>query len=621
MAETLLALLVLPWLFALLQLVLPRPSYAVTGAATGLLTLLALAFWAGLDGTVAVETPAWLGALFAGADIVLLLYFARQGQKSGNKPVLFLAVGQLVLLGYLLTILPHGERPDILADRLSAYMLLLINAVGGLITLFAVRYMADEEGMSDARKTRFTAILLWFLGIMNFIVVADNIEWFFLLFETTTLASYLLIRYRMDEESVANALRALWMNQVGGVAILVGSIGLIHLAHTIHFSHLIEMEPAGLLLLPVAFFLVAAMVKGAQIPFDKWLLGAMVAPTPVSAILHSSTMVKIAPFLALKLSPAIQGTPLAAAMIVAGGFVFFAAGAEALGKNRFKLVLAHSTIALLGLMMMLAAVGTPLAVTASLAILMFHGVAKALLFLQAGMIEKSFHAKEVEAMAGLVEKSPYHVYLIFLGFATLTLPPFGAFIGKWMAVEALPAASGYGLAMLVGLVLLALGSVILVLLYFKALGRLLVRSDENDDAFHGEKIFMGYTVPLSILGAILVVTAFLVAPFTVHVAGEVTAYLTGHLPMQSRNLGLIAPETMIPFWQIGASMLLLLAAPWLAVKLRFTGADKAKPYACGEKLPAKLSAFYFFDDPKTVKFHGAVGAGLFLLVLLAGGAA
>src|SRR5665811_1605191 len=156
------------------------------------------------------------------------------------------------------------------------------------------------------------------------------------------------------------ALTALWMNQMGGLAILVAIFFITNNGYgAATFSNLLAHSSASGILLPLALFSIAALIKGAQMPFSKWLLGAMVAPTPVSALLHSSTMVKIAPFIILRLSPALKDTPVASVVIALTGFVFIAAAIGALSQDNFKRILAHSTIALLALMIMMGAVGTP----------------------------------------------------------------------------------------------------------------------------------------------------------------------------------------------------------------------------------------------------------------------
>jgi ech hydrogenase subunit A len=190
-----------------------------------------------------------------------------------------------------------------MVDKLTVFMFLLINVISGIIAIYSIQYI-DGEDCSAFRKKYFLSILFWFIAVMNLIVSSDNMEYFFLFFELTTLASYLFIGFRKDETAVKNAITALWMNQIGVLAILVAIYFItINNYGEATFTNLLAHASASGILVPLALFSVAALIKGAQMPFSKWLLGAMVAPTPVSALLHSSTMVKIAPFIILRLSP------------------------------------------------------------------------------------------------------------------------------------------------------------------------------------------------------------------------------------------------------------------------------------------------------------------------------
>lgn len=217
------------------------------------------------------------------------------------------------------------------------------------------------------------------------------------------------------------------------MAILISLIIGVHTYDTLYFGQLLS-SANGLFLLPVTLLIIAAFIKGASLPFDKWLLGAMVAPTPVSAILHSATMVKIAPYLILKIAPAFS--PLLASLVVFfGSFVFMGASILALSKDFFKEILGLSTIAFLALMMAISAIGNEEAVNIALVLIVFHALSKALLFLQAGVLEKVFHLKYLQDINHLYAKSKVTVFFIIIGFASLTLPPFGAFIGKLSSIE------------------------------------------------------------------------------------------------------------------------------------------------------------------------------------------
>ncbi len=497
-------------------------------------------------------------------DIILLVYFLAQGIKHKDKLVYILATVQIVLYLAVLYYAPKIEGVDILADELSRVMFLVINIVGGAIIIYALEYIESEE-FSALKKNSFIAILVLFLGVMNTLVATNNIEIFFFLFELTTLCSYLLIRYRGDNLAVANSLRALWMNQVGGVAILIALIFSISFYNTVYISQLLKVVDSTFLI-PVVFLVIAAYVKGAAFPFQNWLLGAMVAPTPVSAILHSATMVKIAPFLILKLSPAFSPL-LSLSISLFAGFVFVGASIMALNRDFFKEILGLSTIALLSLMMALAALPSEEARYTAMLLLVFHAISKALLFLQAGILEKNHHLKYVSDIDTLADKAPRTLFFIIIGFASLTLPPFGAFLGKFLAIEAITQTLENSPLYIFVLLALIIGSVFLVILYFKVITKML-----NKEAFKNsvkEKLAFNYRLSSNILFISLVIGLFLVS-------------------------GLDMLEIIIP-------LLLIFISPLLFKYISFKSAPRVKEYNCGEKDEFEVGVYNYALSDDTVQ--------------------
>ena len=579
-----LALIFTPLLFAI---TLPFNSVRVRNIVTYSAVLFLSLLSAGIffhENIIQLEFSHLIHSLFIGSDILLLLFFVFVGLKKKNNPVLFLALVQSLLFGYFLFLEPTLVSKDIIVDKISSFMLLVVNIIGGIIIIYSLRYI-DSEDFKQCRKNAFVAILFFFVAVMNLIVTTNNIEIFFLAFELTTLCSYLLIKYRGDDISVANALRALWMNQVGGVAILIALIVSALVYDTIYFDILLE-KVDDTFLLAVVFLAVAAFVKGASIPFDKWLLGAMVAPTPVSAILHSATMVKIAPYLILKISPAFS--PFVSMMVVIfGSFIFMSASMLALSKDYFKEILGLSTIALLALMMGIAAINDPGAVDICLTLIVFHAVSKALLFLQAGILEKQYHLKYLKDISSLVSSSKLVVLFILIGFASLTLPPFGAFVGKLASIELITSLIGENIFYVFALVFILLGSVFLTLLYFKVVTKLLTTAKGEEQP--EEKIPLSYlATSFSLVGLLLL--------------GIYEIYKTGLL-----SLG----EALIPAFIISLTLVLL-----YFVKLK--NAHLVKEYNCGEKDAVVLSAYYFDIDEKYKKIIAYISIALMVVILTAG---
>lgn len=609
------SLYLLPVLVSVLLLFVPK-SFArilVTGAGL-ILSGLSVYAYNLLDQPYALTLPHNVNLWVAGADLALLLFFGWVALRYKSLPVGFLTILQLGASVWLFTNATHTDAPQLLVDQLSGFMFLLINIISSVIAVYSLRYI-DEEDCSSFRKKYFLSTIFWFIAVMNLLVSSDNLEFFFLFFELTTLASFLLIGFRKDATSVNNALTALWMNQVGGLAILA-AIFFLHStnAGVASFSNLLLLAPSDTLLLPLALLSIAALIKGAQMPFSKWLLGAMVAPTPVSALLHSSTMVKIAPFVLLRLSPALQHTPVAQVIMALTGFVFVAAAVGALSQDNFKRILAHSTIALLALMMLLAAAATPVTITAALILMLFHGISKCMLFLNAGILERVFHLKQASDMDKLGESGPFTALVITIGFLSLLLPPFGAFLGKWMSIETLGTlATEQKLLGALLLVAIAGGGAVLSLLYFKVIGVLMARSGERDKIqFEHTGPFYAVTTYL-LLGLLLATVVGLPLLLTQLFTPVASSVLGAPVVVVTEGWSLVLGGMKLPFVPMLLAFLLLPATILAAMFVRFKQVDRAREYMCGENVQYSFSSLYFSTDKATPWF---VTIGLLFFVLL-----
>ncbi len=611
------SLFLLPVLVSGLVLILPKSlSKVLVIIAALILTAVSLFLFVSINQPLYFSVPEYTNEIVIGADLLLLLFFGWIAIKRKSALVGLLTVLQLGASVYLLTNSGVVHTAQFMVDRLSLFMFLLINVISSIICIFSLKYI-DEEDCSEFRKKYFLSILFWFIGVMNLVVSSDNLEYFFLFFELTTLASYLLISFRKDETSVKNALTALWMNQIGGVAILA-AIFFIHYNGygEATFSNLLAHADATTILLPLALLSIAALIKGAQMPFSKWLLGAMVAPTPVSALLHSSTMVKIAPFIILRLSPALQGTPVAWVIIGLTGFVFAAAAIGALAQDNFKKILAHSTIALLALMIMMAAVGSPVTIIAALILILFHGVSKCMLFLNAGVLERVFHFKQASDMDKLGESGPFTSLVVAIGFMSLLLPPFGAFIGKWFSIETLGSLALEQKALgAIVIVLIAFGGAVLSLLYFKVLGLVIVRRGDHEKV-HFERTSPFYSSSLYILLGLVIAGVvgfpFLLTDYFIPVA---TQTLRAPVVLVTGGWTMSIGAMSLPIVPLVIAFLLLPVTIVLAMFVRFKNVDRVNEYACGEKVNYSFSALYFSTD-KATPYFTAIGI-LFFIALLA----
>jgi len=316
-------------------------------------------------------------------------------------------------------------------DGLSTLFATLITVVGTLIVVYAAKYF---EHHPDAG--RFNAALFAFMGSMLGVVLSDNVIALFVFWELTGFTSYLLIGFEHDRpEARRAATQALIVTGGGGLALLAAGLLMLQSGGTAQLS---ELAARGSLVADpryvgiVSLLLLAAFTKSAQFPFHFWLPNAMQAPTPVSAYLHSATMVKAGVYLVARMTPIVGGTMLWTGTITTIGAITMVVGAgRAMIETDLKRVLAYSTISALGILMVLFAIGTPAAATAGLAYLLAHACYKGALFLVAGAIEHETGTRDAAMLAGLRRVMPATALAAGLAAASMAgIPLFGGFIAK-----------------------------------------------------------------------------------------------------------------------------------------------------------------------------------------------
>jgi ech hydrogenase subunit A len=372
-------------------------------------------------------------------EAAIAIYFIYVSIRHKRFMVLTLSLLQLCVLIYTIVFSKGEHSAFINIDKLSIVMLAIINVIGTLIIVFANGYMNiyEHHRHMKSRQRLFYFVVAGFIGAMNALVICDSLSWVLFFWEVTTLVSFILISYNQDEEAHNSGFRALGINLIGGLAFAVGNI---LLSSQLDITTLSELSQKGALsginLIPIFLLCIAGFAKSAQFPFQSWLLGAMVAPTPVSALLHSSTMVKAGVFLIIKLSPAYANTWLGTAIAMFGGFCFLVCAAIAISQSNAKRVLAYSTISNLGLIICTAGMGTAMGVSAAIILLIFHAISKALLFLTTGQTEHVINSRNIDDMTGLIKVSPGLTLIMAFGIISMILPPFGVLVTKWLSIEA-----------------------------------------------------------------------------------------------------------------------------------------------------------------------------------------
>ncbi|MDO5861487.1 MAG: proton-conducting transporter membrane subunit [Thermoplasmata archaeon] len=369
-------------------------------------------------------------------------------------------------------------------DDLSIIMVLIIGIIGSLICVYAVGYMRDFQAHAEGKDRRpwFFFLLFVFLSAMFGIVLSDNLVWMFFFWEITTLCSFALIGFTKTEEAINNSFRQLILNLIGGISFLAALILLADQEGILSLAELLatpDVEAAQWVLVAVMLMALAGIVKSAQMPFHTWLLGAMVAPTPTSALLHSSTMVKAGVFMLLKLSPLLCGNVGGYMVMTVGGLTFLLASMAAISQSNAKRVLAYSTIANLGLIVACAGVGTPEAVWAGVLLTVFHAITKSMLFLCVGTAEHHIGSRNIEDMDGLFERMPKLALIMMLGIAAMFLAPLGMLISKWAALTAFVDPSNPVSILLIACI--AFGSAVTGFYWTKWLGKLAFAARNRDN--------------------------------------------------------------------------------------------------------------------------------------------
>ena len=429
-------------------------------------------------------TP-WVGIEFSSGAIdivctiiglVIAAVILCFGVKYKNVLACVLAVVQVVGSVVFDVFVAHGIEVQygLYLDSLTLVTTFIIGVVGSGICIYALGYMEDFQAHEPAdakdRRPRFFALMFLFLSAMYVIVFSNNLLWMFTGWEISTVCSFLLIGYTKTPEAINNSFRQIIMNLAGGIGFLVA---LFAIALTMDTLSLVEFIAAGVMApalaaLPAVALAFAGMTKAAQMPFHTWLLGAMVAPTPTSALLHSSTMVKAGVFLLIKLSPIFLVCPVASVMtILVGGITFLLCSFMAISQTNAKRVLAYSTIANLGLIVACAGVGTPEAVWAATFLVLFHAVAKSLLFLCVGTAEHHIGSRDIEDMDLMFERMPRLARFMMAGIMIMFVAPFGMLIAKWGTLVSFADTGNVALILILGF-----GSAATFLFWAKWLGKL-----------------------------------------------------------------------------------------------------------------------------------------------------
>lgn len=372
------------------------------------------------------------------------------GPRLGRRVLLVGALAPLTTVGWLAIVWASPEITEHVdwlpaigldlgfrSDGLARLMVALVGGIGVLVFVYAWQYFGERTGLG-----RFTAILVVFAAAMFGVVTTDNLLALFVFWELTSVTSYLLIGF--DDESAAaraGALQALLVTGVGGLAMLGGIVLVAQAAGTYSLAGVLASAPtSGSAMAGLALILLGAFTKSAQFPFHFWLPGAMSAATPVSAYLHSATMVKAGIYVIARFAPVFA--PLVVwwrpSLVAVGALTMLVGGWRALAQTDLKLILAQGTVSQLGFIVILVGIGFPEATFAGMAMILAHAVFKAALFMFAGIIDHQAHTRDIRRLTGLGSRMPLVAGAAVLATASMAgIPPLLGFVSKEAALEAL----------------------------------------------------------------------------------------------------------------------------------------------------------------------------------------
>ena len=465
---------------------------------------------------------------------------------------------------------------NLFVDQFSIIMALIVGIIGSLICVYSVGYMETyHRHYKEVRDRRnlFFGLLFIFLAAMFGLVFSNNLLWVLFFWEITTLCSFLLIGYSETEEATNNSFLALSMNLLGAVAFITAIIYLVisdPSGKLLGLNYLLTTGKA-IALVPAVLICFAGITKAALMPFSSWLVGAMVAPTPVSALLHSSTMVKAGVYIIVRFAPVLSGTTEGLIIALLGGMTFLFASFMAISQNNAKKVLAYSTIANLGLIVACAGIGTYQLMWVAILLIIFHAIAKSLLFLCVGTIENRIGSRNIEDMGGLIVRMPKIAIMMFIGMAGMFLAPFGMVISKWAAIEAFITAP-FGL---IFIAILAFGGSATVFFWSKWMGKIIsVMRDQKviETTVKKEKwavlyILTGLVVLICLIFPLI--SSVLIEPFILNIYGQ-----TAHLSQANLTIMLMM-------------LCLLMIMPFSMLFYR-KGAEPALPYMGGRAMDGPM---------------------------------
>ncbi|WP_313615203.1 putative monovalent cation/H+ antiporter subunit A [Agrobacterium sp.] len=494
-----------------------------------------------------------------------------------------------------------------LIDGLSLTFALLITGIGTLIVCYAGGYLKGHP-----QQGRFLSFLLLFMGAMLGVVISDSFLMLFVYWELTSITSFLLIGFDHEREASRRAaLQALLVTGGGGLALLAGLIFIWNISGVTQLSELVQggdiVRASPFYLVTLALVLGGAFTKSAQFPFHFWLPNAMEAPTPVSAYLHSATMVKAGVYLLMRLNPVFGDTPAWEILLpLFGGVTMLVGALLAVRQTDLKLMLAYTTVSSLGLLVMLTGFGSPHAIEAAVLYLIAHSLFKGALFMVAGIIDHEAGTRDVTKLGGLRKAMPITFAAALISAISMGgLPPMFGFLAKEEIYYAM--AHNDPRSVLFVSVAIIGNALMFAIAFAVALKPFLGKPVKTPKHAHEGPVLLWLgPVVLAVLGLLLALFSgiahnFLSTPMTSAVAGEARAVEISLVP----HIGVpLALSLLTVVLGIAAYVSLAKLRTLIASSLNAIGGGPDKWFDCFVALLVKL-AFHItrFIQPGRMEFY------------------
>ncbi|MDD5252480.1 MAG: NADH-quinone oxidoreductase subunit L [Candidatus Omnitrophica bacterium] len=401
----------------------------------------------------------------------------------------------------ILKYFPLGFNFILSADSLAVGMAIVVSFISALIILYSFDYIKHYENQNE-----YYFMVVLFLGAMMGLVFSGNLILLYIFWEITAVTSWRLIGFFRRKEHILRADKAFLVTVFGSLLMLLGFIRIYQETGSFDLftiKQVIKLHPISNL--TIALILAGIFSKSATLPFHTWLPDAGVAPSPVTALLHAAVLVKIGVYVFARIF--IATIPLAvfwqtAVPIIAGTSALVCAGA-ALLETDLKRIIAYSTISQIGFIFLGLSIGSPIGVAGGLLFILMHGLAKAGLFLCAGVVEQNAKTKDIRQLGGLIQTMPVTALsFLFCAFSVMSIPPFGGFFSKYMVISG-ALETGH---LIIAAVFL-FGALLTILYLLRAFNMVFLGEIKNSSAKEGSLIMLlcvGLFAILSLAGGIFI---------------------------------------------------------------------------------------------------------------------